>query len=127
MATMASNGPLSARRQASARASRWNWSQDTGNDLRGACGIGHSPGLQRGSGARRRSVLPLAVARLAREGAFGLAVADLGSAARAPGLMRRLDALAAVAEVPGQLTRRYLRPAQLATMTEVAGCMRGPP
>src|SRR3954467_10815655 len=28
--TMASNGPAPASRQASARASRWNWSQDTG-------------------------------------------------------------------------------------------------
>ena len=34
MQTMASNGPLSASRQASARASRWNWSQETGKDLR---------------------------------------------------------------------------------------------
>src|SRR5215475_7556867 len=34
MQTMASNGPLSARRQANARASRWNWSQETGKDLR---------------------------------------------------------------------------------------------
>src|SRR6476620_11382377 len=34
MQTMAAKGPLSARRQASARASRWNWSQDTGNVLR---------------------------------------------------------------------------------------------
>ena len=30
IATMASNGPEEARRQASARASRWNWSQETG-------------------------------------------------------------------------------------------------
>src|SRR5262245_32147801 len=34
MQTMASKGPLSARRQANARASRWNWSQETGKDLR---------------------------------------------------------------------------------------------
>src|SRR5215213_3838444 len=31
MQTMASNGPSPARRQASARASRWNWSHETGN------------------------------------------------------------------------------------------------
>src|ERR1700712_1055536 len=30
MQTMAWNGPASARRQASARESRWNWSQETG-------------------------------------------------------------------------------------------------
>ena len=30
MATMASNGPEDASRQASARASRWNWSHETG-------------------------------------------------------------------------------------------------
>src|SRR5215213_244640 len=30
MQTIASNGPAPARRQASARASRWNWSQETG-------------------------------------------------------------------------------------------------
>src|SRR5215831_5230804 len=34
MQTMASKGTLSARRQANARASRWNWSQETGKDLR---------------------------------------------------------------------------------------------
>src|SRR5262245_17293129 len=34
MHTIASNGPLSASRQARARASRWNWSQETGKDLR---------------------------------------------------------------------------------------------
>ena len=31
MQTTALNGPDSASRQASARASRWNWSQETGN------------------------------------------------------------------------------------------------
>src|SRR5207302_2127020 len=31
MQTIASNGPASASRQASARASRWNWSHETGN------------------------------------------------------------------------------------------------
>ena len=31
MQTIAANGPASASRQASARASRWNWSQETGN------------------------------------------------------------------------------------------------
>src|SRR3954463_13962628 len=30
MQTIASNGPAPASRQASARASRWNWSQETG-------------------------------------------------------------------------------------------------
>ena len=34
MQTIASNGPLSASRHASAFASRWNWSQETGKDLR---------------------------------------------------------------------------------------------
>jgi hypothetical protein len=35
MATMASNGPASCSRQASARESRWNWSHDTGKILSG--------------------------------------------------------------------------------------------
>ena len=33
MATMALNGPAAASRQASARASRWNWSHETGKAL----------------------------------------------------------------------------------------------
>src|SRR3954451_24833691 len=33
MQTIASNGPAPASRQASARASRWNWSKETGNAL----------------------------------------------------------------------------------------------
>src|SRR5437588_5134211 len=40
MQTIASNGPTSASRQASARASRWNASQDTGNAFSGSgCGM----------------------------------------------------------------------------------------
>src|SRR5215470_3998706 len=35
--TIALNGPASASRHASARASRWNWSQETGNCFCGCC------------------------------------------------------------------------------------------
>src|SRR5262249_2171797 len=48
MQTMASNGPLSARRQANARASRWNWSQETGKDLRDVGWTMMVPNLERG-------------------------------------------------------------------------------
>src|SRR5215510_7328922 len=37
MHTTAWNGPASASRHASARASRWNWSQETGNCFCGCC------------------------------------------------------------------------------------------
>src|SRR5262245_21880880 len=37
MQTIAVNGPASASRHASARASRWNWSQETGNCFCGCC------------------------------------------------------------------------------------------
>src|SRR5258705_9401156 len=40
MVTIAWNGPASASRQASARASRWNWSQETGNCFCGCCTCG---------------------------------------------------------------------------------------
>src|SRR5262245_48767243 len=45
MQTMASNGPASCSRQASARESRWNWSHDTGKIFSGrgdcsGCGFG---------------------------------------------------------------------------------------
>ncbi len=40
MHTIASNGPASVSRQASARASRWNWSHETGNGLRDCSGSG---------------------------------------------------------------------------------------
>jgi allantoate deiminase len=39
-------------------------------------------------------------------------------------LMRRLDVLAALTEVPGQLTRRYLTPAHLAANAQVAAWMQ---
>jgi hypothetical protein len=39
MATMASNGPASCNRQASARESRWNWSQETGKIFSGRGGL----------------------------------------------------------------------------------------
>src|ERR1043166_398811 len=37
IATIASNGPASARRQASARESRWNWSHETGKAFSAGC------------------------------------------------------------------------------------------
>src|SRR5918992_1820213 len=40
MQTIAVNGPASASRHASARASRWNWSHDTGNAFCGCAGSG---------------------------------------------------------------------------------------
>ena len=40
-----------------------------------------------------------------------------------PGLMARLDALAAFTEVEGQLTRRYLSPAHIAAMRQVEAWM----
>src|SRR5262245_60532478 len=130
---MASNGPLSARRQASARASRWNWSQDTGNDLAGlGWVIVLSSPILRGCGL----VLAAAGARREEE-LFGLAAAAGGSTimpmhqglranadAHGAPLMRRLDELATFTEVPGQLTRRYLSPAHLAASRQVAAWMR---
>src|SRR5882757_305369 len=44
MQTIAWNGPASASRQASARASRWNWSQETGNCFCGCCTSGQAVG-----------------------------------------------------------------------------------
>src|SRR5947209_8301620 len=52
MQTIASNGPAPARRQASARASRWNWSQETGNafcEPALACGEALTPASGKGA------------------------------------------------------------------------------
>src|SRR5262245_20977998 len=40
-----------------------------------------------------------------------------------PALMRRLDALGTITEIPGQLTRRYLSPAHLAAMRQAEAWM----
>src|SRR5262249_4450561 len=45
MQTIASKGPASASRHASARASRWNWSQETGKCFCGCCTCGRWLGL----------------------------------------------------------------------------------
>src|SRR5689334_2374209 len=45
MQTMALNGPEPERRQASARASRWNWSQETGKALSGVGAVMVCSGL----------------------------------------------------------------------------------
>ena len=43
-----------------------------------------------------------------------------------PALMARLDALAAITEMPGQLTRRYLSPAHHQSMRQVEAWMSKP-
>ena len=40
-----------------------------------------------------------------------------------PALMSRLDALGSITEIPGQLTRRYLSPAHLASMRQTEAWM----
>src|SRR5262249_25262385 len=50
MQTTASNGPASASRHASARASRWNWSQETGNCFSGCCTGGQVAGAGESAG-----------------------------------------------------------------------------
>jgi hypothetical protein len=64
MATMALNGPDEASRQANARASRWNWSHETGKALsRGAFTSGsfakYSPFLSSAMKARDPSSLQI--------------------------------------------------------------------
>src|SRR4051794_17577104 len=51
--TTASNGPEPASRQASARASRWNWSQETGKIFSG-CSMTVPPDVTGMSGGRQR-------------------------------------------------------------------------
>ena len=51
-------------------------------------------------------------------------IATKGKALRfGPALMRRLDALGTITEIPGQLTRRYLSPAHLAAMRQAEAWM----
>src|SRR5262245_62101712 len=64
MHTTAANGPASASRQASARASRWNWSHDTGNGLCGIAGAGCAVGtcaVGCGGAGPRESAMALSV------------------------------------------------------------------
>jgi allantoate deiminase len=59
-----------------------------------------------------------------RAGAGKVRSAESGGTLRfGPPLMARLDALAALTEVPGQLTRRYLTPAHVAAMRQVQAWM----
>src|SRR5215831_18194071 len=51
MQTIAWKGPASASRHASARASRWNWSQETGKCFCGCCTCGRWLGLGGSAGA----------------------------------------------------------------------------